>query len=73
MGGLVPGKGISWPGSVLETAIKYEVVEKRGSWLSFQGEHIGQGHEAACALLDGNAEMLGKMIDEIHKKIHPSG
>jgi recombination protein RecA len=67
------GKGISWAGSVLETATKYEVVEKRGSWLSFLGEHIGQGHEAASTMLEGNAELLGKMVDEINRKLRPSG
>ena len=62
-------KGISWEGSVIDSAVKYGVVTKRGSWLSFQDEHIGQGHEAARGNLEGNPELTQKLIDAIKQKI----
>ena len=58
-------QGISWEGSVLDSALKYELITKRGSWLSFEGEQIGQGHEAARETLEGNPELTQKMIDKI--------
>jgi recombination protein RecA len=54
-------QGISWEGSVLDSAIKYGLVEKRGSWLSYDGEQLGQGHEGARHTLEEDAELLQKM------------
>jgi recombination protein RecA len=61
-------KGISWEGSVLDTAIKHGLIDKRGSWLSFEGEQLGQGHAAARDLLEGNPELTQKLIDRIQAK-----
>jgi len=61
--------GISWAGSVLEAALKYGVVEKRGSWLSFGGEHIGQGQEAAKEQLEKDADLLKKIVGQIQEKV----
>ena len=43
-------------------------MTKRGSWLSFDGEHIGQGHEAARAHLEANPDITQRLIDDIHEK-----
>lgn len=61
-------KGITWEGSVLDSAIKYELITKKGSWLSFEGEQIGQGHEAARAHLEGNPELTAKLIEKVKEK-----
>ena len=45
-------QGISWEGSVLDSSLKHGLVTKRGSWLSFEDEQIGQGHEAARHTLE---------------------
>jgi recombination protein RecA len=58
-------QGISWAGSVLDSAIKYNVVEKRGSWLSFDGQQLGQGHDASRDQLEQNPELLGKIVDKV--------
>jgi recombination protein RecA len=39
------GKGISREGDVLDCAVEAKIVEKAGSWYSFNGERIGQGRE----------------------------
>jgi len=62
-------KGISWEGSVLDSALKYELITKRGSWLSFEGEQIGQGHEAARAHLEQNPELTAKLIEKMKEKV----
>ncbi|MFC1452895.1 recombinase RecA [Verrucomicrobiota bacterium] len=61
-------QGISWEGSVLDSAVKHGLVTKRGSWLSFEGEQIGQGHEAARGFLEANPEVTAKMIDMVREK-----
>jgi len=58
-------KGISWEGSVLDSAIKCGVVEKRGSWLLFEGEQIGQGHEGARAQMEANPDLTNKIIEKV--------
>ncbi|MBN2302645.1 MAG: recombinase RecA [Lentisphaerae bacterium] len=62
-------KGITWEGSVLDSAIKYGLITKRGSWLSFGEDQIGQGHEAARARMEGDPELTRKMIDMIREKV----
>ncbi|OGV67848.1 MAG: recombinase RecA [Lentisphaerae bacterium RIFOXYC12_FULL_60_16] len=58
-------RGISWEGSVLDSALKCGMVEKRGSWLSFDGEQLGQGHEATRDMLEHNPELLARMIEKV--------
>jgi recombination protein RecA len=58
-------QGISWEGSVLDAALKYEVVEKRGSWFSFEGEQLGQGHEGARAAMEQNPELTSKIVAKV--------
>jgi recombination protein RecA len=61
-------KGISWEGSVMDCATKYNLIEKRGSWLSFDGEQIGQGHEAARDYLEQHPETTAKIIAATKEK-----
>ncbi|MDA0578304.1 MAG: recombinase RecA [Verrucomicrobia bacterium] len=62
-------RGISWEGSVLEAAITHEVVQRRGSWLQFDGEQIGQGQDAAREALEKDPAMTQKLIDGIKQKL----
>ena len=63
-------QGISWEGSVLDSAIKLGLVDKRGSWLAFQGEQLGQGHEGARKTLEGDPALLQKVIDAVNQDVH---
>ncbi len=54
-------RGISWEGSVLDAALAAGVVAKRGSWLSFDNEQIGQGANAATEFLRANPDVLEKI------------
>ncbi len=58
-------QGISWEGSVLDAAIDHKLIEKRGSWLSMDGKQLGQGRDAARALLEQDPEMCQALIDKI--------
>ena len=62
-------RGISWEGSVLDAALLYNVVTKRGSWLSFGAEQIGQGAMASTEHLRNNPEVVAKIIGKIQDAI----
>ena len=63
-------KGISWEGSILDSAIQHGLVTKRGSWLSYEGEQLGQGAAAARKNLEEHPDMTRKMVDAIMAKVH---
>ncbi|HSN97242.1 MAG TPA: recombinase RecA [Candidatus Nanopelagicales bacterium] len=55
------GHGISHSGDVIDLAVEASIVEKSGSWFSFQGERIGQGRENARSFLESHPAMLEKI------------
>ena len=58
-------RGISWEGSVLDAALVHNVVTKRGSWLSFGTEQIGQGALAATEYLRQNPAIVQQIVEKI--------
>ncbi len=62
-------EGISWTGSILDAALQHNLIEKRGSWLSFEGEQIGQGRDAAVETLKNDADLQQTLIEKI-KEAH---
>lgn len=59
------GTGIDYAGEILDSGVKYGIVDKAGSWLSYNDEKLGQGKEGARSFLKKNP----KIIEEIKKKI----
>lgn len=55
------GKGISKTGEILDLGVKAGLVEKSGSWFSYDSVRIGQGRENAKNFLDENVEMRDKL------------
>ena len=53
--------GISKIGSLMELALTEDIVEKAGSWFSFEGEKIGQGRAAAIKFLEENPPSIKKI------------
>lgn len=62
---IVYGKGISVSGDILDAAVEKEIVDKSGSWYSYNGERIGQGRENVKKYLEENPEIM----EEIRQKI----
>ncbi len=62
---IVYGKGISKEGNILDMAVNLDIIEKSGSWFSYNGEKIGQGRENVKKYLKDNPEIM----DEVEKKI----
>ena len=59
------GEGISKMGELLDLGVKADLVEKSGSWFSYNSQRIGQGRENAKNFLRDNPEIS----EEIEKKI----
>jgi len=70
------GQGISREGDVLDCAVEAKIVEKAGSWYSFNGDRIGQGRENVKAFLAENKDIMaqieGKLMSSINalKPLH---
>lgn len=62
-------EGISYTGNLLELAISYQVVDKKGSWLSFNGNRLGQGKESAIEELKKNKTALTEIETILFEKI----
>jgi len=65
-------RGISWEGSVLDAALTRNIVTKRGSWMSFGAEQIGQGAIAATEFLRSHPEIVDQIIEKIKAEPAPA-
>ena len=57
--------GISWEGSVLDAALARGVVEKRGSWISYGTEQLGQGSMATIEFLKSHPEVTAEIVEKV--------
>ncbi len=62
-------EGISKTGSILDVATDMGIIEKRGSWFSFDGEQLGQGRDQTKVVLADNPELQQKINDRIKEAI----
>ena len=62
---IIFGKGISKGSCLVDLGLQYEILQKSGSWFSYNGEKIAQGREKAVDYLENNAEVA----EEIKAKI----
>lgn len=58
---LMFGTGISKIGSILDAALKYDLIDKAGAWYSYNGEKIGQGREKTLDYLANNPELSAEL------------
>ena len=62
---IVYGKGISKVGEIIDLGVDFEIINKSGSWFSYDETKLGQGREAVKNLLLDNPELM----DELEQKI----
>ena len=65
---IIYNHGINKEGSILEVAVADGVVDKKGAWLQFEGELIGQGKDAAQKALVEKPALAKKIVDAILAK-----
>ncbi|MBI2689237.1 MAG: recombinase RecA [Acidobacteria bacterium] len=63
------GEGISKEGDLIDLGVAHNLVEKSGSWYSFQGERIGQGRENAKQFLKDNPDIAAAVDLNLRVKL----
>lgn len=63
------GTGISKSGVILDTAVDMDIVEKAGSWFSYNGEKLGQGRENVKKYFEENPEIQEEIENKIRESI----
>lgn len=66
---LIYGKGISYEGEVLDLATNLDIVEKSGSWFSYNGERLGQGREKIKEIFKQNPELAKEIEQKVREKM----
>ena len=66
---LIYGKGVPKAMSVLDMAIDREVVKRKGSWLAYKGETLGQGKEGVASYLDEHPELMEEITKNVLHKV----
>jgi recombination protein RecA len=65
------GAGISKEGEMIDIGVKFEIIEKSGSWFSYNNVRIGQGRENAKIFLREHPEMFAEIEEKIRNKSGP--
>lgn len=63
------GQGISKVGEILDLGVELDIVNKSGSWFSYQGNKLGQGRDAVKQLLADNPELSDEIEGKIRDKV----
>ena len=66
------GQGISREGEVISLGVQEKLIEKSGSWYSYQGQKIGQGKDNVRQFLKDNPEIYQTIQDQIKENLLPS-
>lgn len=64
-------EGISHSGSLVDLGVEHKLLEKKGSWIAYKGEMIGQGREAAKQHVMENEKLAKELTALIMEKVHP--
>ena len=62
-------EGISRTGSIIDLGIEHKILSKKGAWISFEGNLIGQGREAAKQALAEDDALMKSITDAIMEKV----
>ncbi len=61
------GEGISRLGEVIDLGTNFKIIDKSGSWYSYNGTKLGQGKEASKKILNDNPELCEEIIAKIYE------
>ena len=66
---IIYGEGISKVGEIIDMGVELGIVQKSGSWFSYNNDKLGQGRESVKQLLLDNPEMANEIETKIREKI----
>src|SRR2546421_4669370 len=68
---IIYGSGISWEGTVLDAALERKIVQKSGSYFSFEDERLGQGRQNATAFLGEHPDVTQQILVRLQEQARP--
>jgi len=66
---IIFGEGISKIGEIIDMGVEMNIVQKSGSWFSYEGNKLGQGRDAVKGLLHDNPELANEIESKIRTKL----
>lgn len=66
---IIFGEGISKTGEILDLAVEHNIIQKSGSWFSYNGSKLAQGRDATKALLKDNPELVEEIEQQVKQAI----
>jgi len=66
------GKGINRYASLLDSAVKHGLVDKKGAWFTKGDIKVGQGHENAVSFVENNPEFAEMLEDTLREQLFPN-
>ena len=63
------GKGVSKLGEILDLAVEFEIIQKSGSWFSYDETKLGQGRDAVKQMLADNPDLMEELEEKIKTHI----
>jgi len=66
---IIYGEGISKVGEIVDMGVELGIVQKSGSWFSYNSDKLGQGRDAVKKLLSDNPELMNELEGKIKDKI----
>ena len=67
------GEGICKVAEIIDLGVEHKIIEKAGSWYSYDGNKIGQGKDNAMSYLKDNPEQLKNIEQQLYSIILPDG
>ncbi len=66
-------EGISASGSLVDLGVEHKILEKKGAWITYQGELVGQGRDAAKQAIREKPDLAEKISKAIMEKVNVTG
>jgi recombination protein RecA len=66
---IIYGEGISKVGEIIDMGVELGIVQKSGSWFSYNNDKLGQGRESVKQLMLDNPEMAAEIENKIREKV----
>jgi recombination protein RecA len=66
---IVFGEGISKNGEIIDMGVELNIIQKSGSWFSYNNDKLGQGRETVKQLLIDNPELAAEIEGKIREKL----
>jgi len=66
------GIGISKSGEILDIGVELDIIQKSGSWFSYDGNKLGQGRDTVKILIEDNPELMDELEAKIKEKLNPT-